>query len=386
MPSNFLRTNFLGLNNHCILPATYFAFHPTLGFCVNRGRGCPLSHENKANKDANDSTERVPGTRKRRHVTQDPDEAAKVTKRTRKSPTRISTGNGQASSAPPSASPSPPPASDAASQAQSVQRNLKQQALQNLQNIDNENWNASHKEIATKIQMRGLEPLFAPEMEWDFPNFPPQLFTANDDQIFIEPLGRGQAQTSHFRATHSLERLVYMGTQANDKIQMGQAPQGYLRKEIEAYIKWAMDDADLSKRLKELPNIKIITSKPGTDSITVAHKAVKELGILAGKWRNSLRNLDEEPPSLYGIILNGEKTAVVAYVPEGTGEYEAGDPANQLRLLWAGDLANWREDVWNAIVIAILVNHARNELVDLVDAGRLEEKKEKEKEEVDPDL
>lgn len=185
------------------------------------------------------------------------------------------------------------------------------------------------------------------------------------------------------------------------------SPETVFKKSVTEYLKWAYADANLkitsgSTResidsvlggVSSLPLLVIETGSKTVDAATLQNNALKKLIALGEKWKRALRQEDSGDndhvaplPTLYVIVATFNTVGLGAYDIDVCDD--DGEPLEPfLRVIKTFDFVHRGHDVWNALDIALMVVHARNEMCYLRDTiqATLGETEGDDDEEYDPD-
>ena len=162
-------------------------------------------------------------------------------------------------------------------------------------------------------------------------------------------------------------------------------PEDVIKKAVVEYLKWAYADSGLkvppgSNRQavdhllnagSSLPLLVIETGPKTTDAEILQNNALNKLGELGEKWRRALWREENNAylmplPTLYTIVATNNTVAFAAYdIDACDGDGEPVEPF--LRHIHMFDFRYRGQDVWNALDIAMLIIHVRNERCSLTD-------------------
>lgn len=177
-------------------------------------------------------------------------------------------------------------------------------------------------------------------------------------------------------AIKALRGLIYLSGHSRDRAQLGLDPEEILRREIESYWKWSMQDAGLAKT-DHIPAITIATAVPHESVASVVGRVTDQLHEMGNQFRSlwldysRCSEMDKEKdkhyvhklPTLYGIVI---KYTVVAFLT-----YDASKPGQAVRCVGTYTFGKEGQDVWNALAVSILFIRARNYLMELAEEGEL---------------
>lgn len=246
--------------------------------------------------------------------------------------------------------------------------------------VQTEDYTEDEMWLHQKLVHRGEEPLFHNAWGLDFPTFPEDLFTLDKSEIFIHSISNND-----FHACKALEGLLFLPSRVRDRVARKLPPDGTIRREVEAYYKWSMDDAGLTN-IEHFPVLIIAAGAPNEPTPALIARVTDRLHQIGRQyrhfWIDTTRSNDMEQqythdlPILYGIVI---KFTVVTFVT-----YDVAMPQRPLRFLAQFNFAQRGQDVWNCLAAAILIVRARNYLRKLQAEGQLG--KEITKEVIDEDL
>lgn len=220
-------------------------------------------------------------------------------------------------------------------------------------------WSKNEVWLLEKLNLRGLEPLMDATWHLDFPVLAPVLFTYDPSRTFIN-----SASDRDFRARRALNTLLVVGADARDRIFRSLTPEPAIQRDILAYQKWAIQDANL-QRTPHIPLMAIAAAGPNETVKSVIARLEDQLHDMGRKYRHLFRSkksqgeriYKHELPTFYGIMI---KYSVVAFMTwDSTKE---GQPVRNIGVF---DLKRKGQDVWHGLAIAILVIRVRNQLIEL---------------------
>ena len=227
-------------------------------------------------------------------------------------------------------------------------------------------WDDDHVVLVQKIAMRGFEPLMPQYWHFEYRfHMPDSLFATEetDDAAII-----CSVRQEHLRATKALEKMFELGGWVRDRVFLkGRVrPEDQVRRTMNAYMKWAEEDARLDKKTA-IPLLAIETAPASVDANEIQERARRKLARLAARYREAFRvlqSIENSPgsrtstqlsypvPTLYAIIASHTLIALTAYNP--------GDAAPEVKSVAFFDMKDKDYDVWNAFALAIVVCHVRN--------------------------
>ncbi|EME40918.1 hypothetical protein DOTSEDRAFT_74465 [Dothistroma septosporum NZE10] len=233
-------------------------------------------------------------------------------------------------------------------------------------------WDDDYITLIQKIGMRGYEPLLPRYIKFEYMFLPDGLFEQTDD-AFIGSV-RGFRPGAHFKAGKALTRLFELGGRVRDRAELiadGEStvgPEEQSRKQLNAYVKWAFEDAQIDKATA-IPILATVFRPAGTEASELRTEATRRCRRLAARYREALRVqrsvevspgsrssmgtiLSYELPTFYALVASHTIVALMAYRPE--------DENPEVKPMAYFDLGEHDHDVWNALAIAILVCHVRD--------------------------
>jgi hypothetical protein len=261
-----------------------------------------------------------------------------------------------------------------------------------------EGWSEHAIEIFRKIGMRGYEPLLPSAWKLDFPTLPAELFSDDEEEVFINTACKGDFRGKQivglifarivintFLATRALQNLLLLGARirdARDHRSDNRGPQDAARRGIEAYMKWAQLDGGVDGP----DDINILVLETGSKKVAPAElqeSMVHRMEEIASIFRatflkddnnkaddedDNASNADSidppseasyvtELPTLYGAIASHTIVALVAY------NIAAPQPA--LQIIAVLDYGDVHYEVWNSLALAALCIHSRNKMMEL---------------------
>ena len=257
-------------------------------------------------------------------------------------------------------------------------------------------WTDEEIWLFNKLQKRGAEPLLISTWTLDFSTFPDQLFSQDENQVFINNIhtssghGRQLALPSLLKisanlfllpAAAALTKLISAGSYVDgQKVQ----PERPLLRELNAYYKWTLQDGKLHNK-EHIPNIAIASAKPRETVESVVSRLTDQLHSLGRQYREKWRHPKSrehdhhqvflrDMPTLFGFVI---KYSVVAIVT-----CDSSIPRKPIRTLITCDWKITGQGVWHALAVAITMVRARNYLMQLNEEGELGD----DIEDSDPDL
>lgn len=245
------------------------------------------------------------------------------------------------------------------------------------------------------IHARGREPLLPSHWKLDFRFLPDALFTSRHDsasdtnsRAFVSSL-----RNADFRATKALSDLIGLGPRVRDKVIAKLPPEPLLVRAVEAYMRWALEDAGLAGSkgmgasctshkpvLVPPPLLAIHAGGARVPAEVLQAGLMDKFHALAQRHRRAASaatqyslpgDASEQSPvlpsTLYGCIVSHTLIAVLAWAPPQSSQLQLRqDPFGVVGVF---DFGQPEYAVWNALAIAILVVHCRNIGLQLARAG-----------------
>ncbi|KAF2102871.1 hypothetical protein NA57DRAFT_71856 [Rhizodiscina lignyota] len=239
-------------------------------------------------------------------------------------------------------------------------------------------WSEAGINIVLKIEAMGREPLIPKTWELDFESLPLALFSSVDEEVFIKSVS-----DKDFRGIVALRNLIRVGPNSRDAIEClrlnvsaRRTPEDIIKKTVKTYMKWAYDDANLKTTGgSSLPPLMVmVTGSKNVAATTLQERALEKLIGLGEKWKQALRGSPDGDmiaplPTLYAMVATHNTVGLAAYDVDVRDE--DGTPLDPfLRIVTLFNFRDKGHDVWNALRLAMVVVHVRNELCVLRDAVR----------------
>jgi hypothetical protein len=246
-------------------------------------------------------------------------------------------------------------------------------------------WNKDTITLYMLISRRGYEILFPANWVYDFPYFPANIFTSNDDEAYLKQLKEWSGA-----ARKQIDTFTKIGVRVRDSCRSHSTyqrrPEGLIETTLKNYIKWSQKDAGLWRgvRKKQLHPLVVteaaMTGFKETDKleekilIKLRKLAAKHLAALRVENPEPLESPDDEspwffhgqdafriePPTIYGVVICQTVVALVAYEP--LSERDA------LRTIAFFHYSKPEYDVWNSLALCMMVIYCRDHMMRIQDA------------------
>ncbi|KAK2792700.1 hypothetical protein FQN52_002761 [Onygenales sp. PD_12] len=235
-------------------------------------------------------------------------------------------------------------------------------------------WAEAEQDLFFRLAMRGFEPLVPSSWQLDFNTLPESLFShpGEDSEPFIYSV-KGQ----DFRAIKSLGDLFDLGNLVRDRLFLRLRPEPVIYRTINAYIKWALKDSGLLHLANAIPVHAIYSLKKGESTRQAVQTLNHRLVSLGNRYRDAWRlmpsietsihendNHQSEPhieyasrsfPVLTGFLICGPIVALLT-LDSDPEVHPVLDPENSSgKFISQFDFAEFGQDVWNALAIAIAI-------------------------------
>ncbi len=237
-------------------------------------------------------------------------------------------------------------------------------------------WSKDEVWLLEKLNLRGLEPLMDATWFMDFRSFPIPLFSHNPRQVFINA-----ASGRDFRARKALRAVCAVGADARDRVFRSLNPETAIHRDLAAYEKWALQDANLL-RTPHIPLFAICSAVPHETVKGVVARLTEKLHDYGRQYRDLFRSKNKQGKEVYKHKLPTFFGMVVKYTVVAFLTWDSSKEAAPVRVLGIFDLKQRGQDVWHGLAIAILMVKVRNELLALRKKGWIGKE---EVEEGDPD-
>jgi hypothetical protein len=246
-------------------------------------------------------------------------------------------------------------------------------------------WNKDTITLYMLISRRGYEILFPANWVYDFPYFPANIFTMNDDEAYLKQLKEWSGP-----ARKQIDTFTKIGVRVRDSCQSHSTyqrrPEGLIETTLKNYIKWSQKDAGLVRGVRKKYLHQLIVTEAAMEGFKETDKLEEKILIklrrLAAKHLTALRienpepleSPDDnspwffhgqdafriEPPTLYGVVICQTVVALVAYEP--LSERDA------LRTIAFFHYSKPEYDVWNSLALCMLVMYCRDHMLRIQDA------------------
>lgn len=228
---------------------------------------------------------------------------------------------------------------------------------------DIKHWSKDEVWLLEKLNLRSLEPLMYGTWHIDFPSFPAVLFSYYPRQVFINA-----ASGRDFHARKALFNLMAIGADARDRITRSCEPEPSIHRNLAAYEKWALQDANLI-RTPHIPLLAICSAVPHETVVSVVARLTDKLHDLGRQYRELFRGKNKQGqdvykhklPTFFGIMV---KYSIVAFFTWDSSKLKA-----PTRTIGMFDMRQRGQDVWHVLAISILMVKVRNNLLALRKRG-----------------
>ena len=241
-------------------------------------------------------------------------------------------------------------------------------------------WSPEEVWLFEKINMRAEEPNMCTTWHIDFAALPWHIFTERPNRIFIKSIHDGDIGRD-FRARRALKYLFVFAANARDRISSDMEPESAIARDIRAYQKWSIQDANLD-RTPHIPLLAITTSHPNETVASVVNRLTDKMHDMARQYRSLFRyktkmgkyEYKHKMPTFYGIMIKYSVFAIMTWDSSVQGK--------PIRSVGVFDLKQKGQDVWSGLAVALAIVKVRDDLVALRDEGWIWGRVE----ESDPDL
>ncbi|KAF8461366.1 hypothetical protein BDZ91DRAFT_851065 [Kalaharituber pfeilii] len=227
--------------------------------------------------------------------------------------------------------------------------------------MEKEHWSRGQLDLFAKVRARGTYPIFPAHWMLDFSNLPDELFVEPEERGLVEALNKN----CEVRAILAFDALMQLGGRIRDKLESGQRVEGFVKKEMQKYIDWAMKDGDIPSTYT---GVFALAASP--DFEACERRMQKRMAELADRHRIAR----ETTRQFFFDTLSQQN-------PSGTSDPPPSPPLQTSTASPSSDAFDIGMDVWNAITVALMVIQARDEQVERVRwvqrlMGRVEQRKE----------
>ncbi|KAE8146236.1 hypothetical protein BDV25DRAFT_143898 [Aspergillus avenaceus] len=249
-------------------------------------------------------------------------------------------------------------------------------------------YNKAEQDIFFRLAMRGFEPIIPRRWRHDFPTLPSTLFAdQNDDEP--EPLIRALKPTQTY-AIKSLSNLFSLGGRVRDHRILGLSPEILIKKAIEKYINWALNDVNLHME-SETPQLHLVrTLDEGETTLTavtrlnqrlqsmaIQYNKVMGMTVIGNDHSSADSRIKEEDhvltenqdprvyPLLIGFLICGHMVTILTLGTDPSSTTNGADS----KFMFNFDLEESGQDVWNSLAIAIIVMKVRDTMLQLAKKG-----------------
>ncbi|KAG4302180.1 hypothetical protein PCK1_001452 [Pneumocystis canis] len=255
--------------------------------------------------------------------------------------------------------------------------------------------------LFTRIQYRGVQPLFPASWRIDFLGLPSTLFVQNNSNFKPPLCSMNNTDSGEFRGKLAFKRLMFLGRDIRDRIQLNKeyrlphdsfAIEPYILNELKRFQQWMEKDSlglYTPEKLK-IPYLIFVSSCYSDFSKNVDININNNYIIVAEKMEHKLREAaqyhrqrilseyadqystyissihhDEYEntritinkfPTIYGFAICGSQVAIVSL--------NSSDSKNPIRTLLVVDYCNITQDLWSAIAISLTMVASRDEAME----------------------
>ncbi|KAG5519232.1 hypothetical protein PMAC_002320 [Pneumocystis sp. 'macacae'] len=256
--------------------------------------------------------------------------------------------------------------------------------------------------LFTRIQYRGMQPLFPASWKIDFLGLPSTLFVQNNSNFRPPLCSMNNTDGGEFRGKLAFKRLMFLGRDIRDRIQLSKeysfshdslSIEPYILNELKRFQQWMEKDSlglYAPKKIK-IPYLIFVSSYYSDFSKNVDVNINNNYIIVAEKMENKLREaaqyhrqrilskyIDEYSyissispqdenentqitmidkfPTIYGFAICGSQIAIVSL--------NSSDSKNPIRTLLVIDYSNTTQDLWSAIAISLTMVASRDEAIE----------------------
>ncbi|KAJ5496779.1 hypothetical protein N7463_008766 [Penicillium fimorum] len=213
---------------------------------------------------------------------------------------------------------------------------------------------------AHQLLTRGCMPTIHRHWEKDFSTLPESLFFSGvDDKTKLNEFNfvLGNDKCSEFYAIRAFQELLKICGNVRDYCNiLDISPEIYIKKSMEKYLRWALSDAGVRVKPDTAPVHIIYCKRDDEISKEAFDKVATALKKLSDTWQSQLaapHNGEKSWPALIGLVLCGP---VLSAISLDTNPHPQ-TLTHGLKFLGHFDLADFDNDVWNTLAVAILVMH-----------------------------
>jgi hypothetical protein len=223
---------------------------------------------------------------------------------------------------------------------------------------------------AHQLLTRGCMPAIHRHWEKDFSTLPESLFFSGvDDEAKRNESNfvLGNDKCSEFYAIRAFQELLKICGNVRDYCNILDIDPGiYIKKSIEKYLRWALSDAGVRFKPDTTPVNVIYCKRENEMSKEAFDKVATTLKKLSDSWQSQLTAPDGEEawPALIGLVLCGPVLSVISLDTNPNPQ----TLTQGLKFLGHFDLADFDNDVWNTLAVAIIVMHIRRTVSKLAKA------------------
>lgn len=241
-------------------------------------------------------------------------------------------------------------------------------------------WPEATLTVLDRISNRGREALLPATWKWDFRYLPDILFTdvAKDHTAFV----RAVSVSKNNYAVKALSDLFQMAARARDADLVGLRPEVYIARHIMRYQSWAIVDSGLVKaprHARRVPSmLAVVTGTKHESPQDLTERLRAKFAKLERRWLEipaSGGGFHNRPlPTFYGFMISHSVVALWSYEPvdRSIGMLQPRATAAGTGLLRSIALFQTSQrgyDVWNALIVAIVVVQTRDEMIRLSREG-----------------
>ena len=246
---------------------------------------------------------------------------------------------------------------------------------------DAADWSEAEKDLFYHLSLRGFEPLLPRNWMIDFPTLPLSLYATDGSDPLIRP-----RKQDEFRAIKAIRDLVDLGSHVRSKVKCNKKPEPMMWRRFMAFLRWAFSDADivLSSETTYLRTHAVAILEKGQTTQEALQSLTTEMRQLASDWlqavpanvvtnsRNSSPSMAEslELPTVHGLLICSAVVMIVTKTVEGHQAWKrsqiahkdgqepsataSDDEASDMRIITTLNFSDGRQDVWNALALAIV--------------------------------